>query len=155
MKANFKVPHATSNEPKKSHQGSDLCEISNYASRASSFPKKFVKLLILFSAGTYVPSRITHARAGIKGGLEQFAHYRRWERRSRTGAGGGQADSGRGAAEQDWSWRRTSGLGQRSGGGRSGAGGGQAAGGRTGRTQTVQWSWRRTSGPRQYSGAEV
>ncbi len=37
MKAYFKVPHATSNKPKKPHQGSDLCQISNYTSRASSF----------------------------------------------------------------------------------------------------------------------
>ncbi len=68
----------------------------------------------------HVPRRITHARAGI-------------QRRSRPV----RSLSTAGAAEQDWSWWRTSGLGQRSGGGRTGAGGGQAAGGRTGRTQTV------------------
>ncbi len=134
MKAKFKVPHATSNKPKKPYQGSDLCEISNYASRASSFPKKFAKAIVQRSAGTYPDV----SRAGIKGRSLAVRSYRRRERRSRTGAGGGQADSR-----------------QRSGGGRSGAGGGRAAGDRTRRTQTgqLQWSWRRTSGPRQCSGA--
>ncbi len=125
MKANFKVPHATSNKPKKPHQGSDLCEISNYASRASSFPKKFVKLLILFSAGTYPDVSLTRAR------LEGIKSRPRAVRSLSTA----------GAAEQDWSWWRTCGLRQRRGGGRSGAGGGQA--------RLVPG----LDGPRQYSGA--
>ncbi len=123
MKANFKVPHATSNKPKKPHQGSDLCEISNYASRASSFPNKFAKLLynIMLSAGTYTQTYHSRTR-GYNKSVSSSSHYRRRERRIRTGAGGGQADPGRGGEaaggelaedkRQEWSWRRTSGWWQ-------------------------------------------
>ncbi len=59
MKANFKVPHAASNKPKKPHQGSYLREISNYATRASSFPNKFAKLYCSARART----QTYHSRA--------------------------------------------------------------------------------------------
>ncbi len=67
IKANFKVPHATSNKPKSHITVSAIIniEISNYASRDSSFPKKISTLLILhilFSAGTYPDVSLTRAR---------------------------------------------------------------------------------------------
>ncbi len=97
-----RTPHLTS---RKSHikASSDLCEISNYASRASSFPEKFAKLIILFSAGTYPDVSLARARAGIKSGSGALrslstagAAEQDWSR-SWSGGLGGQADSGRGA----------------------------------------------------------
>ncbi len=118
MKANFKVPHATSNKPKKPHQGSRLMRDLQLCVYSQLVPEEICKAIVLLHIVQrgHVPRRIIHARAGIKS-------------RSRAV----RSLSTAGAAEQDWSWWRTSGLRQRSGGGRSGAGGGQAAGDRTGR----------------------
>ncbi len=149
MKANFKVPHATSNKPKKPHQDSNFVKspiMRLEPTRSRTNLQSYSAMRYCIVQRGHVPRRITHARAGIKSRCRAV--------RSLSTAG---------AAEQDWrSWRRLSGpgTGPRSGGGRirTGADRGRADPGRGGAAVGVELAEDKMlvtglDGPREYSGA--